>query len=423
MVRLKLYSTCTPYYVQFLCPNVFRLVESLTDESFNGIRLFEYRVFDLLFHVEMRNFFMQFSRIKSDQPTSIGQLLVSAKAISDQSLEEVLSMSKQLRMPSGRVMIMSGFICQKTLESALQAQTMIRNNLLNLDLAIELLEEAHLNDVAFEETLARHGWQSSSPTLLSELGELLVSATILNRSDLTRAIEQSNTTGDSLTQCLLGKRLVRTFDLMNGLNAFTMVRLKKISLSDAVNVLRKAVASGLTFDQALLRCDAVTPPERGYVRIGDLLNLTGLISDSEFLDAIETSLTKNIMVGELLVERKIISLYVLHCALEIQQMLYFRTINLHQARAFLLSVNSGSITLEQCISTCEQFGQEVVDLLLEAGIVTRDDLRTAHGLSNDRMLDGAELLFDQVLLNARNSTLPVAVSVWCRTSSFPVNKP
>ena len=170
---------------------------------------------------------MHFSRIKSDQPTSIGQLLISAKAISVQSLEEVLSMSKQLRMPSGRVMIMSGFICQKTLESALQAQTMIRNNVLNLESAIELLEEAHQNDVAFEETLARHGWKSSSPTLLSELGELLVSATLLNRSDLTKAIEQSTTTGDSLTQCLLGKHLVRTFDLMNGLNAFTMVRLKE----------------------------------------------------------------------------------------------------------------------------------------------------------------------------------------------------
>ena len=101
------------------------------------------------------------------------------------------------------------------------------------------------------------------------------------------------------------------------------------------------------------------------------------------------------MVGELLVERRIISLYVLHCALEIQQMLYYRSINLQQARAFLLSVNSGSITLEQCISTCEQFGSEVVDLLLEAEIVSHEDLRTAHGLSNDRTIDGAELLFDQ----------------------------
>lgn len=144
---------------------------------------------------------MHFSRVNSSHPTSLGQLLVLSGAISDSTLEEALGMSKTLRMPSGLVMTMSGFISQSMLESALVAQSMVRNQVLNLESAISLLREAHHGCTSFEDILSSHGWNANAPTFLSELGELLVSATLLSRRELTSAIKEIQESGESLAAC------------------------------------------------------------------------------------------------------------------------------------------------------------------------------------------------------------------------------
>lgn len=174
-----------------------------------------------------------------------------------------------------------------------------------------------------------------------------------------------------------------------------MVKQNRLSVNDAIAVLRSCVASGLTIDLALMKCDNVQQAERNSIRIGDLLSLTGLISDIDLLDAIETSLARGVMVGELLIERKRISLYILHCALELQQMLFCRIINLHQAREFLLTVNDGKGTLEQCVSSSEKFCKDVLSLLVDAYVVSLDEIAAATELGGIRPIDLAELLFDQ----------------------------
>jgi hypothetical protein len=120
-----------------------------------------------------------------------------------------------------------------------------------------------------------------------------------------------------------------------------------------------------------------------------------LLSDVELLEAVETCLLTDAMIGEVIVERGSISRYVLHCTLELQQMLIDGIITLQQAREILLTVNLGKATLEQCIAEFGQFSKAVLDLLVDAGAVSLENIRTATQMSAGQLLDVAEILFEQ----------------------------
>ncbi|HEY9718880.1 MAG TPA: hypothetical protein V6C69_15515, partial [Trichormus sp.] len=122
---------------------------------------------------------MQIGRINTAHPTHTGQLLISAGLISHDKLDEALNLAKKLHMQIGRVLIMCGSIEQRNLESALTAQALVRDEAINLEIAVSFLQEASMSKVPLEQVLERSGWKPSGPTVVSDLGELLVSATLL----------------------------------------------------------------------------------------------------------------------------------------------------------------------------------------------------------------------------------------------------
>jgi len=336
---------------------------------------------------------MQIGKTDTAYPTRMGKLMIAAGLMSHKNLEEALNSAKLMKLPAGRVMIMAGLIDQQTLDSVLLAQSMVREKGLDLESVINLLAEAHQSSTSLEELLSNSGWNSNMPTAIGDLAELFVSATMLSRAEMQAVLKEMTQPGRTLTDCLLSKKLVSTFDLLNGFAAFAMVQHKNLTLPDAIRVLKMAMASGLHFDQALLKCDNVR--SNGTIKIGDLLNMSGVLSDTELLEAIETSLIKESLIGEVFVQRGAITRYVLHCTLELQQMLSDGTITLHQAREILLTVNLGKATLEQCIAEFGQFSKAVLDLLVDAGAVTIDNIKTATLMSAGQLLDVAEILFEQ----------------------------
>jgi hypothetical protein len=338
---------------------------------------------------------MQIGRINTAHPTHTGQLLISAGLISHDKLDEALNLAKKLHMQIGRVLIMCGSIEQLNLESALTAQALVREEAINLEIAVNFLQEASLSKVPLKQVLERSGWKPSGPTVVSDLGELLVSATLLERAELTNAIEElSQMPGQTLGRYLLERRLVRGFDLMNALQALTAVKHDQMKRDGALMSLRTAVASSITFEQAVRKCGGYYVPSQNSVKLGELLSLSGLISDMDLSDAIETALTREMIIGEVLVERNIITRDFLHCVLDVQQMLEQRQVNMHQARELMLAVHSGHGSLQYCFAQLQGFCMAVLGLLVDAGFVTTDDINIARQLGQCNLMDVPEVLYE-----------------------------
>jgi CBS domain-containing protein len=337
---------------------------------------------------------MQIGKMKTTQPACTGQLLASAGIISSKQLDEAISTGRRLRMPIGRVLMMAGHLNQRNLDSVLMAQQLVREEQLELDSAVQLLSEASRDYLPLDEVLSRNGWQASNPSLVSELGEVMVSATLLSRQDLWQALRETEANFASLGRYIIDHNMVRITDVMNALRALASIRHEEVPRESAINALRISVASAITYDQALRKAaPELELPET--LKFGELLSTSGLISDVDLIDALEISLSNKAMLGEVLVAADIIDRTFLHCLLDIQDMVDQGAINNNQAKELVLSVYSSKKPLSQCVHELEKFCDGVLALLRKTEIVSESDIKNAAEHSEGQLLDLPEILFEQ----------------------------
>jgi len=92
------------------------------------------------------------------QRTHIGQLLVAAKIISNDSLNEALQLAKSTFLPIGRVLTISGKLREHDLPGLLEAQKLVRAGLVPVDSMVGVLKNAYFCGTVFYEALEQQGW-------------------------------------------------------------------------------------------------------------------------------------------------------------------------------------------------------------------------------------------------------------------------
>jgi len=98
------------------------------------------------------------------QKYHLGQLLVAARIISNESLDDALHLAKGTRLPLGRVLTISGKLNDYDLPALLEAQRLAKEGWVPVDSVVNVLRQAHLSKVAFDEALVRQGWLNFKPT-------------------------------------------------------------------------------------------------------------------------------------------------------------------------------------------------------------------------------------------------------------------
>jgi hypothetical protein len=133
----------------------------------------------------------------------LGELLIRAGLLKSNLLKNVVQMAAERSLPIGRVLIMSKAISEPLLQAAVQAQAMIRDDLVDEDTAIEALQLSAMEEFTFDEALSRLTAKRPAPravadmsitgaprasTSTARLGELLVSAHLITAEDLEDAL-------------------------------------------------------------------------------------------------------------------------------------------------------------------------------------------------------------------------------------------
>jgi hypothetical protein len=122
----------------------------------------------------------------------IGELLVSARLLDTGDVIEAIQVSHRLQIPIGRVLIMAGTVSEQLLQASLQAQIVVNEGLVPLDLAGEALRI-----VASEQKSLQQAFQQLNiPTddkrdLSNQLVDLLLDSNIVSQGQLDRALRTS----------------------------------------------------------------------------------------------------------------------------------------------------------------------------------------------------------------------------------------
>ncbi len=307
----------------------------------------------------------------------IGELLTSLGLVSTKDLNEALQISRDTGLPVGRVLTMSSFITDLQLNAALRAQALLNDGLITMEEVSKAMDLTILNSLPFDEALSKIGWLNPG-TSSSKLGELLVGAELTTEEQMESALRQSITTGLPMGRLLVLSGILTDALLTAALTAQILVRDAKLSKEDAIASLKAAKKRQVPIEVPLVEKGFYELPARQGVRLGELLSASGLISESEVLNAVEVGLLEQKPIGQVLMERSPVSETVLEAALKLQKDIASEAVAMDQAAQALFLVHTDGISLQAALSKVQS-------------LITKKDgspplaqfLRLVRSISND----------------------------------------
>lgn len=171
----------------------------------------------------------------------IGELLVAVNVVTSGDLQEAIQIAKRMNLPIGRVIVMSGVISEANLQHVLEAQSLVKDGLLDLDTAVQALKNCLNNGTSLQTALADLRWAPKKDVASNKLGELLVDSNMVTQAQLDQALNASFETGMPLGGTLVLQGVLSAQLLPMVLNAQEHIRDGKITRMQAVENLKAAL--------------------------------------------------------------------------------------------------------------------------------------------------------------------------------------
>lgn len=244
-----------------------------------------------------------------------GDLLVQAGLLTPNQLQEAMAESRNKKLQIGQVLVMSGALSSKDLQMVLEAQSMLRDKSIDINLAVQCIKVARKIGSSFADALQDYDESLAKKARTGKLGELLVEAGIINEEQLSNSMEQSVNTGMPLGRVLVLARAIPSEALQGVLDIQVKLRDEMMSREEALLALRNLTGMSGDVPQAKQEEDK---PKKSTVRLGELLVMAGILTENDVMDALEWGLANQQPIGNVLVNQNLISKDLLDAALFFQ---------------------------------------------------------------------------------------------------------
>lgn len=317
----------------------------------------------------------------------LGELLLRVGFLRPNELEEAVSTAQDTGMPIGRVLIMSGYLTDQELQAAVQAQSLIKDRTIPLELAMRALASVSQEGVTLEQALRNLGWVNKRPVSSAKLGELLIAAEFVSNEQLDEALRTSQETGLPLGRILVLTQALSDDHLNAALTAQVMIRDGKITKEQAVAGLKQSRRQRISIEDSLTEQGIWNPPLKASVKLGELFVLAGLVGEGDLMNALEVGLMRETPLGQVLVQSGFITRPVLDASLKLQHMVGNGTLSGLQAAEALRQVATKGTSIAQAVAELGLLRSEPTEtirlgeILQAAGVLNEDDIQKAIDLS------------------------------------------
>ena len=329
----------------------------------------------------------------------LGDLLTRAGLLRAEDLREGMLIAKQQSLPVGRVLIMAEFISEPNLQAAVQAQSMLKDGLIDIDTALSALQISARGGLTLDEALNQCGWKDKSGSATNKLGGLLIEAGLISKEQLDQGLNQCQMSGLPLGRVLVAMGFMTESLLAAALNAQILIRDSKIQRELAIQGLRACHERQISIEQSLRDAGLLQIPVQDTVRLGELFVMANLLNQENLMQAVELGLTESKPIGQVLVENQLVTEKMLEDALSVQRLVAEGKLKKEQCGEVLSTMGSQGITLEEAVKRLEppkpssMAGLPLYQFLQLAGLITAKDIEEAlkQG-SRDTELMGRMLL-------------------------------
>lgn len=323
--------------------------------------------------------------MRAPADTVIGELLVAASIISQNKLDECVRLAGNKRLSLGQMLIMSGYLTSKELDSALDAQGMVKDGVLDMQFASRCLKIAHKSgsnffDVVNEQKSLEQAKHSNDNRTLAQL---LIDSDTVSQNEIAPIISRNQATGIPVGRSLVVNGIISEKLLAKALDLMVKWRDEVIDREEAIEALRAfADASGGTpMTQAYL-----LPPSGKKIRLGELMKRAGLMSEADVLNAVEFGLAESAPIGQVIVAQGYAAEYLVDAALELQDLVEKNVMEVDGAIDILHKVYSegrqvsdflADLTIPPQTSEFEKVSLSFEKLLVIARVVSAEQIDQA----------------------------------------------
>lgn len=335
----------------------------------------------------------------------LGQLLLEAGIITSDKLHEALKISQDSGHAIGKVLSALNYVCEKDLQSAFLAQSLVSEGILDERTAVKALSTASRSKTTLAEVLEQTESHQQSSDDSGELEDMLIRTRMI--SDITYSEAKAKSKADNIPfgRALLLINGISFAHLNSALEALDLIKKGKLVPEEAMRALKEVRRSHITFEQALsvLKISPRTTVTR--IKLGDLLARSRVITERESLAAVERALIERRMLGEILVGSGLVSVDLVNDALTLQQMVIREVITLDTAVQALKRVKEQRKSLAQVAVEMnlykddESISSGVIAMLMKSEIITSGDVKRAKKAQADYDMDALKALLASDLIS------------------------
>jgi tetratricopeptide (TPR) repeat protein len=323
----------------------------------------------------------------------IGELLCQSGLLTQAQMAEATRHSGAKRLQIGQILVMHGYLSARDLQSALDAQSAIRDKSVDLDLAIRCLKTSVKTGTSFADVLMQLAGPRTPRIPTGKLGQLLFDAGLVTIEQLSVAMQRSLTAGLPLGRMLVIENVLTDAVLTAALEIQVRLRDDMLTRGEAIVALRRAASlppaapdgSELTPKASF----SAFPLRRHGIRLGEMMVLAGLMTDTDMMNALEWGLVKNQPIGEVLVKKALIKQGVIDSALALQRLVEENKLEGMIACECLGRIALSGISVEEALAEIEDISHRPTEpvlsyqsLLTLSRVVSDDDVETAFDINS-----------------------------------------
>jgi signal transduction histidine kinase len=309
----------------------------------------------------------------------VGDLLVAAELISREELHRLMPLARQTGLPIGRILVESGVLTESLVRASVMAQSLLRDKLLHFQLAVKALKKTAELDITYDTALKELGWHEEYYEISNKLGKLLVDAQAVTEDQLAGANEVCFASGLPLGRVLVLRKVIPEVVAYAALSVQVLLREGKIARQEAVKVITDSAGINSSVQDWLTQDRSASDGRGNAVRLGELLILAGIISELDLLSTVESSLTQKIMIGQVLVNSKIVSQSLLDQVLKLQKAVNSQLLSSAEAARMIREMHHAPpkpVATERQISEPQRHADaELTTIMKKLGASNTDELK------------------------------------------------
>lgn len=317
----------------------------------------------------------------------LGELLVDLGVAAPAEVIKGLRVSAHTSLPLGRTLVMLDYVPDFVIRSVVEAQSMLRDRLLELNQAKQALAIVNRKRWSFSDALISLGVDASA-TKGTRLGELLRDANRLNSHQLDLGLTVSDHSGLPLGQVLVLLSKVTEDKVRITLAMQRELRANNLERKDVLKRLASDNGAGATA-HSLPAYDSTAKK----IKLGELFICAEIITEEELQQSLSMGKDSQQMLGEILLDRQWISQDILTAALRLQALIWDEKIDVRKAtdvlrEAHRLAGTPDSADVDGLIADRGNKNVSLYEFLRITGYLTKDKIRA----SLKRVMDEPRLL-------------------------------